>query len=373
MKRITFEEALKLLESASDIIVTDTPCTMTSATVTTEELEDPEAPFLELEADDGDGNVFRWSFIGVDNETVEVEGDIMTLHCYGDAINDPGPVKVQLLTPMQLDRRNGGDEEVYKRECAIEENLNFILQHCAHAKGAYAGEVAVRIGEINRHAGKVREAHEWLDSFSIRRHVPTNGNVVCLVGSSRFMEEHNRVAMDETLVGNVVLGMSCFGHADYPPGAKAITSDSDESNTVKQLLDRLHLQKIDMASEVVVVRVSGYVGSGAQREIDYARANGKIVRYADFDKELAQERTIPPRVLAALLHVNLLYPDVDRVTYWADGRWQYSSDGHETVVFDNVPVDVSILEEAIYDLPGDAWPLSFQLSEEQMDTNLPPT
>jgi len=30
--------------------------------------------------------------------------------------------------------------------------------------------------------------------------------------------------------------------------------------------------------------------------------------------------TIPPRILTALLHVQSLHPEVDRVVFWADGR-----------------------------------------------------
>ena len=85
--------------------------------------------------------------------------------------------------------------------------------------------------------------------------------------------------MEETLAGNIVIPMGLYGHADYPPGAKAITNDGDEATAVKQMLDRLHFQKIDLADEIIVVSEDGYFGSSTRREIAYAAAKGKRVRY----------------------------------------------------------------------------------------------
>jgi len=85
--------------------------------------------------------------------------------------------------------------------------------------------------------------------------------------------------MDETLKGNIVIPMGLYGHADYPPGAKSATGDADESGEVKQMLDRLHFQKIDMSDEIVVVTENDYIGNSTRREIAYASENGKEVRY----------------------------------------------------------------------------------------------
>ena len=111
--------------------------------------------------------------------------------------------------------------------------------------------------------------------------------VVCLCGSSRWPELHHRVMMAETLAGNIVIPMGLYGHADYPPGAKAATNDGDESTAVKQMLDRLHYQKIDLADEIIVVSEDGYFGSSTRREIAYAQAQGKRVRYWQNDPSSA--------------------------------------------------------------------------------------
>lgn len=85
--------------------------------------------------------------------------------------------------------------------------------------------------------------------------------------------------MLETLAGNIVIPMGLYGHADFPPGAKEATNDGDESTEIKQMLDVLHFRKIDIANEVLVVRVDGYIGSSTRREINYAESCGKSVRY----------------------------------------------------------------------------------------------
>ena len=47
------------------------------------------------------------------------------------------------------------------------------------------------------------------------------------------------------------------------------------------MLDRLHLQKIDLADEILVVNVGGYIGNSTKREIQYAKDTGKGVRYLE--------------------------------------------------------------------------------------------
>jgi hypothetical protein len=44
------------------------------------------------------------------------------------------------------------------------------------------------------------------------------------------------------------------------------------------VLDTLHLRKIDLADEVLVVNPGAYIGDSTRREIAYARSLGKPVR-----------------------------------------------------------------------------------------------
>jgi hypothetical protein len=60
-------------------------------------------------------------------------------------------------------------------------------------------------------------------------------------------------------------------------------SEADEAPTAEQkaVLDTLHLRKIDLADRVLIVNPGGYVGESTRREIAYAQAAGKPIRYTD--------------------------------------------------------------------------------------------
>jgi hypothetical protein len=104
--------------------------------------------------------------------------------------------------------------------------------------------------------------------------VPT---IVCLCGSTRFTLDFAKTNMAETLAGRIVLAPGVFGHDDYPPGATSAVA----SELVKGDLDTLHFRKIDLADEILVVNPGGYVGSSTRREIEYAEATGKPVRWLE--------------------------------------------------------------------------------------------
>lgn len=95
--------------------------------------------------------------------------------------------------------------------------------------------------------------------------------IVCLCGSTKFKDEFLEATCKETWDGNIVLSVGFFGHADG-----LVFTDRDKSQ-----LDELHKRKIDLADEVFVINVGGYVGSSTRSEINYAVAHGKPVRYLE--------------------------------------------------------------------------------------------
>jgi len=103
--------------------------------------------------------------------------------------------------------------------------------------------------------------------------------VVTLCGSSRFPDAFALAQMHYSMLGCIVISLSCFGHADEPVGARFITSDGDEGTAEKQALDSLHFDKIAMSDAIVVVNPGGYIGSSTKREIEYARELGKAVYF----------------------------------------------------------------------------------------------
>ncbi|WP_449352113.1 hypothetical protein [Streptomyces shaanxiensis] len=56
-------------------------------------------------------------------------------------------------------------------------------------------------------------------------------------------------------------------------------ADPVQADRLKQMLDTLHRQKIDLADEVLIVNPGGYIGDSTRREIAYARSLGKPLRY----------------------------------------------------------------------------------------------
>ena len=51
--------------------------------------------------------------------------------------------------------------------------------------------------------------------------------------------------------------------------------------TTKEMLDDMHKRKIDMADEIFVINVNGYIGESTKSEIEYAKSLGKMVNYLE--------------------------------------------------------------------------------------------
>jgi len=56
-----------------------------------------------------------------------------------------------------------------------------------------------------------------------------------------------------------------------------------EHEGVATEMDELHLRKIDISDEIFVVDVDGYIGESTNKEIQYAYAKEKHVRYYSFE------------------------------------------------------------------------------------------
>lgn len=102
--------------------------------------------------------------------------------------------------------------------------------------------------------------------------------VVCLCGSTRFWREFQAASLRETLAGRIVLSIGAASGTDdehfgnLPP---------EEYKRVKAELDDLHLRKIDLADEVLILNKGGYIGPSTSRELEYAQGLGKRVRFLE--------------------------------------------------------------------------------------------
>ena len=96
--------------------------------------------------------------------------------------------------------------------------------------------------------------------------------VITLCGSTKFKDEFLREQKRLTLEGNIVISVGLFGHS----GDNEVFDEG-----VKEMLDDMHKRKIDMADEIFVINVNGYIGSSTKAEIEYALTNNKIVTYLE--------------------------------------------------------------------------------------------
>lgn len=103
--------------------------------------------------------------------------------------------------------------------------------------------------------------------------------VITLCGSTRFKDQFMQSQKELTLQGNIVISVGLFGHS----GDQEVWENMDEGSLTKtkEMLDDMHKRKIDMADEIFVINVDGYIGESTKSEIEYAKANGKTVTYLE--------------------------------------------------------------------------------------------
>jgi hypothetical protein len=94
--------------------------------------------------------------------------------------------------------------------------------------------------------------------------------VITLCGSTKFREEFMAEQKRLTLEGNIVISVGLFGHS----GDTEVWLEE-----TKTMLDDMHKRKIDMADEIFVINVGGYIGESTKSEIEYAIKTGKPVKY----------------------------------------------------------------------------------------------
>ena len=99
--------------------------------------------------------------------------------------------------------------------------------------------------------------------------------IVCLCGSVRFYDAFHLANFRETLAGNIVLAPAFLPSASYHAETAGITPEQ------KTFLDNHYLFKVKLANEILVINVGGYIGESTKREIAYAKALGKRIRYLE--------------------------------------------------------------------------------------------
>ena len=166
--------------------------------------------------------------------------------------------------------------------------------------------------------------------------------VVTLCGSTRFYEQFQRAYYEETMKGSIVLSVGFFMHSAEQAHGESIGCTEEQ----KQELDRLHMDKIDMSDEILVLNVEGYVGSSTTNEIRHARDEWKRIRFLEPDnipehvQQLLQEEAVGDPLeqgtniltphesrLAAEAHKSVSYEMIDY--NGAGPRWGSSKRGKD--------------------------------------------
>ena len=140
--------------------------------------------------------------------------------------------------------------------------------------------------------------------------------VMTLCGSTRFKDQFLEAQKRLTLEGNIVISVGLFGHSG---------DDEVWTEGTKEMLDDMHKRKIDMADSIFVINVGGYIGESTRSEIEYAKKNGKEVRYLEHSVSVIPEETV--REIAEMLdcgHICYLNLDTnDTVFVLNPGSWPY--------------------------------------------------
>lgn len=120
--------------------------------------------------------------------------------------------------------------------------------------------------------------------------IPAKPIIVCLCGSTRFPGVFHEANLRETLAGKIVLSIGCDFKSDKDLMLAGELTDED-----KKRVDELHLRKIDLADEVLILNVEGYIGQSTLRELIYAVKHNKRVRFLEEHATIEPEPTVTYR------------------------------------------------------------------------------
>ncbi|MBM7632791.1 hypothetical protein [Geomicrobium sediminis] len=93
--------------------------------------------------------------------------------------------------------------------------------------------------------------------------------VITLCGSTKFKEQFDHANAMLTLQGHAVISVGFFEQYE----------GFDISDDQARMFEEIHMRKIDLADEVMIIDPAGYIGDSTSKEITYAKQSGKKVTY----------------------------------------------------------------------------------------------
>jgi hypothetical protein len=97
----------------------------------------------------------------------------------------------------------------------------------------------------------------------------TKYKVITLCGSTKYKTMFEKINLEFTLMGKIILQPGCYAHAD-----NIVITDNQ-----KFKLDLLHKEKILMSDCIYVINEDNYIGSSTKSEIYFAIENDIPVYY----------------------------------------------------------------------------------------------
>jgi len=98
--------------------------------------------------------------------------------------------------------------------------------------------------------------------------------IVCYCGSLRkAIEAFKHAELESVIKGEIAL-LPCAMYVD-------IEREFGAGSFWKTKADELHKRKIDIADEVGILNVGGYVGGSTHSELEYAKSIGKPIRFLE--------------------------------------------------------------------------------------------
>lgn len=106
--------------------------------------------------------------------------------------------------------------------------------------------------------------------------------IFCICGSTKFADLHAILKWELEKDGKAICLMISYLPERFAKaqGWKGLDHFGEQAGR-KQILDELHLRKIDIADRIYVINIDGYIGESTRKEIEYAKATNKPISYLE--------------------------------------------------------------------------------------------
>lgn len=128
---------------------------------------------------------------------------------------------------------------------------------------------------------QIQELERKLSSRPWRDFFNKGPKIICICGSSRFVDIAAVAAWNFEKQGAIALSMCLLPEWYGRETGKTEHHHYAEQENVAEILDELHLRKIDLADSVFIVNKDGYIGDRTRKEIEYAQSLGKPITYME--------------------------------------------------------------------------------------------